>query len=79
LSAEVRKIGLVTAEVNEPAAELLNEVMERIASGETVAIALIEVRKGHSVATDWSENGQYHLLNSGAARLAARLASEVDE
>jgi len=70
----VEVIGLHTP--NTEALKLVEDVAERLRSGESIAVALIEVRKGRTVATAWSQppDGAYHLLNSGAARLAARLA-----
>lgn len=61
---------------NAEALRLVEDVAERLRSGESIAVALVEVRKGRTVATAWSQppDGAYHLLNSGAARLASRLA-----
>lgn len=61
---------------NADALKLVEDVAGRLRSGESIAVALVEVRKGREVATAWSQSpdGSYHLLNSGAARLAARLA-----
>lgn len=62
--------------VSEDALELAEQVLARIRSGETVSLAVVEVRKDRSVACAWSQGDSYHRLNSGAARLANRLASE---
>lgn len=62
------------AMVNSDAVELVEGLLERLRSGEAVAVALVEVQKGNVVATAFSKSMYYHQLNSGAARLAARLA-----
>jgi len=79
MSAGIQKIGLAAASVNREAIELAEEVLERLRSGETIAFAVIEVRKARTVGTAYVAADQYHLLNSGAARLAVRIASEVDD
>lgn len=67
-------------EPNAHALELIEACAERLRSGESIAVALVEVRKGRTVGSAWSEapDGSYHLLNSGVARLAHRLASQSD-
>lgn len=55
--------------------ERAEELLARVKSGETLALATVEVQRGRIVQTGWSDNGYYHELNSGAARLANRLAS----
>jgi hypothetical protein len=67
-------------EVNEDAAELLRSLLARVESGEAVAVGIIEVQRGGVVATAYSNSrsGHYHALNSGAARLANRLAAISD-
>ena len=61
---------------NADAIALIEGVAERLRSGETTSVAIVEVLRGRQVAMAWSQSadGSYHLLNSGAARLAARLA-----
>ena len=61
---------------NLDALEMIEGIASRIKSGETVAVGAVEVMRDRGVATSYS-NGSYHLLNSGAARLASRLASEA--
>lgn len=61
---------------NQDAIELCEGVLERLRSGESVAFGFVEVLRGHRVVTGWSKSEVYHLLNSGAARLANRIASE---
>lgn len=62
--------------VNEEAVRGVEALLERLRSGETVALALVEVRRANTVADGFfnSEMGHYHLLMSGSARLHARLA-----
>lgn len=79
MTAGVHKIGLAAVSVNQEAVKLAEDVLERLIAGETIALAVIEVRKCHTVATGYCAADQYHLLNSGAARLAVRIASEVDD
>lgn len=61
-------------ERNEDAIQLVEGVLERLRSGEVLAVAVVEVQKGGNVATAFSKATHYHALNSGAARLAAQLA-----
>ncbi len=63
---------------NRDAIELCEEVLARLKSGEAVAVALVEVRRGGVVATAVSKSDVYHQLNSGAARLASSLATSTD-
>lgn len=60
--------------VNDDAIELVEGLLERLRSGDALAVAIVEVRRDREVATAYSASDQYHYLNSGAARLAARLA-----
>lgn len=75
------KLSLVADEVNTEAVELLSGLLERVRGGESVAVAIVEVRRGGVVSTAFanSHSGAYHALNSGAARLASRLSSVPDE
>lgn len=59
---------------NDDAIQLVEGLLERLRSGEALAVAIVEVQKGGNVATAFSKGLHYHALNSGAARLAARLA-----
>lgn len=71
--AEFRKINL---EKNEVAVERLGEILERFKSGESLAFAIVEVKRAGTVATQYVSDGKsYHELNSGAATLAHRIAS----
>lgn len=60
-------------EVRPEVIEFLEAALERARSGDIIGVALVEVSKGRDVAFD-HVGESYHLLNSGAARLAARLA-----
>jgi hypothetical protein len=79
MGAELHKIGLAADPVNADAIGLIEDVLERLIAGETVAVAVVEVRKARTVATAYTAGEHYHTLNSGCARLAARIATEVDE
>ena len=57
----------------------LRESLERAENGEVLAVALVEVRRGGAVATAWTCGNSHHFLNSGAARLASRLARTDDK
>lgn len=63
---------------NLDALALAEETVERIKNGQTIAVALAEVRKGGVVATAWSKSDSYHHLNSGCARLAQRICWQED-
>lgn len=65
--------------VNSDALQLAEATVERIKSGEVIAVAIVEVRRERTVAIAYSRSDQYHLLNSGAARLANRIASEPED
>ena len=63
---------------NGDAIELCEGLLERLRSGESVSIAFVEVKRSRVVATAWSKSDTFHFLNSGAAILATRIASETD-
>lgn len=81
MSGEPRLSVIVDLEVNTEAVDLIERMLERVRSGEVVAVALVEVKRGGVVATAYSNSrtGHYHGLNSGAARLAHRLAAVGDD
>lgn len=60
--------------INDDAIELVSGVLERLRKGETIAVAVVEVLSAGGVGTHYSKSDKYHQLNSGVARLAARLA-----
>jgi hypothetical protein len=63
----------IKSDVREEVVEFLERALERARAGETIGVAIVEVSKGREVAID-HVGESYHLINSGAARLAARLA-----
>lgn len=69
----------VDNEINEDAQRLVEETLTRVKSGDVIAVALVEIRKARTVAIAVSRSSSYHELNSGAARLAAHLASMPDD
>lgn len=77
--ADVLSFAKVENDINEDAIRLLEETLERAKSGDVIAVAIIEIRKARTVATSICKSLSYHELNSGAARLAAHLASMPDE
>lgn len=79
MTAEVKTLRPVETVINTECLELLEESISRVRAGETTSLAIVEVQKGGNVATCFHCSGQYHQLNSGAARLAARLASEQSD
>ncbi len=72
----IAAVQIVREGVNQDALKLAEEMLARIRSGETISIGLVEVLRGRTVITAASKGEAYHLLNSGAARLAATLAME---
>lgn len=76
MSAEVFQIvkNEAAPAINEEAIELVEGVLERLKTGKSLAIAIVEVYSTNEVGTAYSKSNKYHHLNSGAARLAARLA-----
>ena len=69
-------VKLAPREVNQEAIEIVEDVLARLKSGESLAVAVVEIRQGRTVGTAYSASDYYHELNSGAARLAARIAME---
>lgn len=70
----------VEDEVNADAIDLIEGLLARLKTGEAIAAAFVEVKKGNTIATAWSKTtGGYHLMNSGAARLSTRLSSDPQE
>lgn len=76
---DVFTLKVASETVNDDAVSLIKETLERAEKGEVIAVAIVEVRKARTVATAFSKSHSYHELNSGAARLAASLASAPDE
>jgi hypothetical protein len=62
--------------VNADAVGLLEEHLAKVRAGEVVAVGLVAVYASGAVGVATSDGDEYHRLNSGAARLAARLALE---
>jgi hypothetical protein len=62
--------------LNTDAADALAKVAARLASGETRAIAVVEVRRGGTVGTFYSNSheGHHHQLTSGALTLLRQLS-----
>jgi hypothetical protein len=71
-TVRVLRPGLVTP--SQEAIELVDGVLARLKSGESVAAAIVEVKPGGLVAQGWSGGPYHHELSSGAATLAWRLA-----
>lgn len=81
MKAEPKLSVISDLEVNGEAVEMLSGLLERVRSGEAIAVAFVEVKRGGIVANAFanSRTGSYHALNSGAARLAYRLASVPED
>ena len=62
--------------VNQDALEMAEALVERIKSGLCIDLAVVEVHSDGGVMTGYSAGSEYHRLTSGAARLAARLATD---
>jgi hypothetical protein len=56
--------------------EAIEGLLDRVRSGECIAVAFVEVGRDRSVATARFADNSHHLLTSGAATLAARLAMD---
>ena len=61
---------------NTDAIDIVERLLARLKSGAVVDVAIVEVASDGTVSDEWSGKRSYHLLNSGAARLAHRLAAE---
>lgn len=79
MSETVVPFSKVGDEIHTDTVNLLRDVLAKAEAGEIIAVAIIAVEKARTVATAWSQSDQYHLLNSGAARLAHRLAGDAGE
>lgn len=66
---------------NNRAIEAVKGLLARLEAGESIAMAFVEVGRRGEVATACvnSDEGCYHALNSGAARLAHSLAGASDD
>ena len=62
--------------VHQSVVHLLQEALDLALQGEVVAAAVIYVSPDQTVTSGYTGGHSYHYLNSGAARLAARLARE---
>jgi hypothetical protein len=72
---------LVQDKPNAEAITMIENLLERLKSGDTIAVAFVEVAKRRTVSI-WAPaapDGCYHCLNSGAARLAMRITQAWDE
>lgn len=67
----------ICVEPNAAAVAMLESVLERLRTSETVAVALVEVKRGGDVEWQWAdcESGVGHHLTSGAATLLQDLSS----
>lgn len=77
MSADVLTL-VNTHTVNQDAIELVSGLLDRLKSGESVAVALVEVKADHNtVATAYSKSDRaYHLMCSGCARLLTRISQD---
>ena len=66
-------------EINDAAIETVSGLLERLKSGEALAVAFVEAKKGGLVST-YSNFGidQYHHIVSGCTRLTQRVAKVED-
>ena len=53
---------------------MLEELIARARDGNVMGLAIVEHQRGDAVAIQVSAGGNYHYVNSGAARLAHMLA-----
>lgn len=75
-NGSVTPLKLANPAANTDCLELLQEAVNRVLTGDTAAVAVVEARRGGQVTYAWTSTSDcYHQLNSGAARMAARLAS----
>lgn len=58
--------------------DLLTTLLERAKAGEILDMAYVIALRGRNVQCGVSTGSEYHLINSGAARLAAKLAAMDD-
>ncbi|MGE0751850.1 MAG: hypothetical protein AB7F39_06685 [Variibacter sp.] len=65
---------VISVRANMDAIKLAEEALHRLKSGRSCALAVVLVDEDGCVTAAWSRSTSYHQLNSGAARLAARIA-----
>ena len=70
---------VVSIGANFEAIKTTERVLEDLKSGKIVAVGFVLIHDDLAVGTGWSQGPHYHHLNSGAARLAARLATVEDD
>jgi hypothetical protein len=66
---------LIPETVNQSVVDVVEDALAKAKSGEATAIAVVMVLRGRETLTYVSKSNDYHMLNSGAAILAARLAN----
>lgn len=59
--------------------DMLEKSLARAREGEVIGLAIIEVNRAGVVSNAYTHHKNYHSLNSGAARLAYRLAGEAGD
>lgn len=62
--------------INQDAVQIAQDLLDGCLSGDIVALAAVAVHRGGDVANAYSKSDRYHQLNSGVARLAARMAAD---
>ena len=62
----------------ESVVNLLEDVLRMAKDGDITAVAIVLVHRGRKTSGAWTSGADYHLLNSGAARLATKLAMDDD-
>lgn len=75
--AELRRFPVVARDLNVEAIGMVSDLLDDLRSGEVRAIGFVAVKRGGFVSTGFSNSpeGSYHAITSGAAVLAARLAT----
>lgn len=75
MTAKLYQITKAPPYINNEAIQLVEELLYRLKSGQSIAVGLAEVyADGSTVATAYSKSDVYHQLCSGCARLASRIA-----
>lgn len=79
MSGNIREVKFRPDPANSGIVQMLEQWLERAKNGDVQALALVGVRTGSNVATEWKgAAGHYHELNSGAAILQRRLVNTED-
>lgn len=65
---------------NEDAIEIVSQLLDRLITGEAIAVAFVEVLANRTIGHAWSDapTGAFHLLNSGVSLLSHKFNAAAE-